>query len=322
MKYIEFELDEHCGLTNKLFNLIYLIKICLNYNFTIIEPFFGWKKKILFSEIYDIDFLNNGFKKIYGRKLIHKISDIKNITSISIKDLYNFKKHIRTSKTILNIKKFNNKYILYIKFFRTIDYESNFISKIRTSMKLYRTEPYLIVFTNLKLNKKLLKISEKYNKYNTTSIHIRLESDLVKWFNERRNRNNWHLKEKEYFIGINDIINKMNKNKFTNNVFFTTGENQEEFKNTFIKNNYNAEYFFDNTLEYEQNAAINFNICLSSKYFIGTCMSTYSNAITTVRSIKNINNSYLYNTINIMERTDYGIHCNKNNCITKKLIIL
>ena len=76
MKYIEFYLDENCGLTNKLFNLVYLTIISLKYNINIIEPLFGWKKKILFSDIYNIDILNNAFMNIYKRKIIYRKSDI------------------------------------------------------------------------------------------------------------------------------------------------------------------------------------------------------------------------------------------------------
>lgn len=322
MKYIEFYLDENCGLTNKLFNLVYLTIISLKYNINIIEPLFGWKKKILFSDIYNIDILNNAFMNIYKRKIIYRKSDIKKITDVTNIDLSKIKKHIKNTNTKIFIKKYNNKNILYVKFYRVVDFEHFFISNLRKTMRLSKNNPYFVIFNNLKLNLNLYKIIKKYNKNNTVSVHIRLESDLVKWFNERRHRRNWHLKEQEYFVGIDNIINKMNKKRLTNNVFFTTGENQEKFKNTFIKNNYNAEYFFDNRLEYEQNAAINFEICSSTKYFIGTCMSTYSNAITTVRFLKNINNSYIYNHNNITKRIDSGIQCNKDNCIKKKLIIL
>lgn len=322
MKYIEFDLDKHCGLTNKIFNLIYLTSICINNNINIIEPLFGWKKKIPFSDIYNIDILNNAFMNIYNRKIIYKKSDIKNITDVTKIDLNKIKKYIKNENTNIFIKKYNNKNILYVKFFRIVDFEHFFISNLRKNMRLNKFHPYLVIFNNLKLNLKLYKIMKNFNKDNTVSIHIRLESDLVKWFNERRYRKNWHLKEQQYFIGIEDIINKMDRKRLTNNVFFTTGENQEKFKNAFIKNNYKAEYFFDNKLEYEQNAAINFEICSSTKYFIGTCMSTYSNAISTVRFIKNINNSFIYNHNEIRKRIDAGIQCNKDECIKRKIIIL
>lgn len=194
MKYIEFDLDKHCGLTNKIFNLIYLTSICINNNINIIEPLFGWKKKIPFSDIYNIDILNNAFMNIYNRKIIYKKSDIKNITDVTKIDLNKIKKYIKNENTNIFIKKYNNKNILYVKFFRIVDFEHFFISNLRKNMRLNKFHPYLVIFNNLKLNLKLYKIMKNFNKDNTVSIHIRLESDLVKWFNERRYRKNWHLK--------------------------------------------------------------------------------------------------------------------------------
>ena len=37
--------------------------IAIKKNIKILEPVFGWKKEILFSDIYDIEFFNNKMKK-------------------------------------------------------------------------------------------------------------------------------------------------------------------------------------------------------------------------------------------------------------------
>ena len=102
-------------------------------------------------------------------------------------------------------------------------------------------------------------------------------------------------------------------------IFFSCGEEQQNIINEFKNNNINALYFFRNEYEYDLNAAINFEILVNSKYFIGFTRSTFSNLISCKRGIINNNNSFIYNYDNkIIERIDLGLQPIAINSISKK----
>lgn len=271
------------GLCNKLFCLISACDIAIKKKIKILEPEFGWKKKILFSDIYDIDFFNNKMKEF------NNCEDI--IIPINEKNKY---------------KIIKNRINLW-------HYSEEKVKKQRQNNKINRNCMMVLVLNSLKLNNYNNNICKSFEEIeNKNAIHIRIESDWVPYssIKNRKKKSN-----EIYLINSNNLIS-MYINKFKDDVFFTTGENQLNIQKKFSEEEINSEFFFNENLEYEINAAINFEICSKAKIFIGLSRSTFSNLISLKRSMNGVNNSYIYNLNNdLILRTDRGLHCDPEKTV-------
>lgn len=266
------------GLCNKLFCLFSACDIAVKQRIKILEPEFGWEKKILFSDIYDIDFFNNNMKELNNGQDI--------IIPINEKSKYNIKKN--------NINLWN--------------YSENIIRKQRQGNQININCMMIAVLNSLKLNNYNENVCKSINEIeNKNAIHIRIESD---WISYSKNKNK---KSNEIYLINHKDLTSMYINKFKDDVFFTTGKNQLNIQKEFTDSKINSVYLFDKNLEYEINAAINFELCSKAKIFIGLSRSTFSNLISLKRCLNSMNNSYIYNLNNdLILRMDKGVHCDPN----------
>ncbi len=271
------------GLCNKLFCLFSACDIAIKKNVKILEPVFGWKKEILFSDIYDIEIFNS------------KMKEFNNGEDIMIP--FNEK----------------NKYKIIKNTIPLWGYSENIISEQRKNNQINKNCMMIAVLNSLKLNKFNTNICKTFEEIeNKNALHIRIESDWVP-------HSKIHNKEKKdneiYLINCNDLIS-MYMHKFKDNVFFTTGQNQLNIQKKFSEQKINSEFLFNEDLEYEINAAINFEICSKAKIFIGLTRSTFSNLISLKRCVNGVNNSYIYNLNNdLILRTDKGLHCDPEKAV-------
>lgn len=268
------------GLCNKLFCLFSACQIAIENNYHIIEPTFGWRRQILFSDIYDIDYFNESLKKYTGGyDLIIKkdnitkeqqiiINDVP-LWSFSVKVLHNPRKIGRMDKNCMNI----------------------------------------VVLNALRINQKY---KDLVNKQFDVTIHLRLESDWQNYSKTKKVNNDETL-----LIDLNKFIDMYNLTSFSRtNVFFTSGENQLEIKKALNDKQIDTSFFFNKEFEYELNAAINFEICCQSKTFIGITRSTFSNCISLKRACLGRDESYIYNLNDkIQKRIDKGLQLEANRSV-------
>lgn len=272
------------GLCNKLFCLISACDIAINKNIKILEPAFGWdgwkpSYKILFSDIYDIEFFNNKMKEFNnGEDIMIPINE-------------------------------KNKYNIIPSTFSAVDlyeYSLKVLDKQRENDQINKNCMMIAVINSLKLNIFNTNICKTFEEIeNKNALHIRIERDWVGHAHYHKSRTK---KNELYLIDCDNLI-RLYMDKFKDNVFFTTGENHLNIQKKFSEQKINSEFLFNENIEYEINAAINFEICSKAKTFIGLSRSTFSNLVSLKRSINGVNNSYIYNLNNdLFLRTDKGLY--------------
>jgi len=278
------------GFCNKLHILFSAIDIVIKSGLTLIEPEFGWETPILFSEIYDIRFFIESIKNLTG---------VNNIL-IQKNDLPENSKIIRN-----NIDLFG--------------YNEHRLFTQRNNCEISHDEMSILVLKSLKINDNYNHIMSSYNIENKPAIHIRIESDWIKYSKMKICHDN-----ELYVIDILKLIEMYKDSSlYESDVFITTGQNQIPILKNFIDDGINCHYYYNNNYEYEINAAINFELCVRAKIFIGISRSTYSNLITLKRTLIKKDESYIYNYCGkMLKRQDKGLYSEPFNSIYKSVKII
>ncbi len=289
-KYLAIHLKG--GLCNKLYCLISACDIAIKENSFLIEPYFGWEKKILFSDIYDLDYFNLKMGQFTaGRDLIvsrEKINErpIKKKSVDNVIDLW--------------------------------DYSEKEIAEERNLARINRDSIKLRVLRALKLKPEYEKIVRSFTENKKfTAIQIRTESD---W--EQYAKTKIKIENEKIFVSLEDIFSMLSNFNIVGDLFFTSGQNHTLISENLRKLGREPQYFYEPNFEYEVNAAINFEICCESEYFIGLSRSTYSNLISLKRAVILGNDqSFIYNyNDNIYKRLDKGIQVMGEIAINRRTI--
>ena len=264
------------GLCNKLFCLFSACDIAIKNNTSIVDPIFGWKTKILFSDIYDIDYFNEKMKPYFnGNNILVKNEDIQPNSQI-------------------------------IRLDWLFEYSEQILKQQRESGIMEKDCMNIAVLKALKLNKKYEYIIDIYGKHQI-GMHIRIENDWVAYCKE----NTSFPKDESVLIDVNTLIRMYKDSPIYSDkysLFFSCGESQENIINTFKESNITSRYYYNNDYEYEINAAINFEILVNTEIFIGLTRSTFSNLISCKRALLGNDNSYIYNYNNkLIKRVDKGL---------------
>ncbi|WP_026914474.1 hypothetical protein [Christiangramia portivictoriae] len=291
-KYIGIHLQG--GLCNKLHCLASACEIALKEHAKLIEPKFGWKEKILFSEIYDLEHFNRSFFETTG-----------------VKDLMISREDYEKSE-------FQNKSVENV--ISLWDHSEKNLKRSRDSNSVKKDSIIIKLLYALQLQPKFEIIVEEYSHNpDYTAAQMRTESD---W---RRYTREFNGKGKErIYIPTEEIIDMLDDFVISGNLFFTTGEEQEHMRDLFKAKGFKADYYYDPANEYEINAAINFEICCRAKKFIGLSRSSFSNLISLKRAvILNNDQSFIYNYDHkILKRIDKGLQYKAALSISEKTVIL
>ena len=285
-------LEKGQGLCNKLFCLFSACDIAIQNKNKILEPSFGWYTKIRFSDIYDIDVFNKKMKPFNnGENII----------------IPNHEKHK------YNIIHMPNNYL-----WRHCESISE---SQRKKNEIDQNCMMIAVLNALTLNKSNMNICKDVkNIEHKNAIHIRTEDDWVSYsMIKDMNKKNNEL----YLINCDSLIDLYNTKFKYEDVFFTTGQNHSDIQKKMSTKNIHSQFLFDKNLEYEINAAINFELCCKAKRFIGLSRSTFSNLISLKRSLTNHHQSFIYNINNdITLRTDKGLHCDPEKSVNNIVMFL
>jgi len=292
-KYLKIYLNG--GLCNKLHCLFSACDIALKQGACIIEPNFGWNKKILFSDIYDINHFNKVMSKYNnGKDLMIAKDKIPRNKLLNFEVLYNG----------INLWNYSEQEL-------AIERKSGMISFESTKLK---------VLEALKLKPEYKNIVKEFESNGLdTAIQIRTESDWQRYAKTKEVSDS----TESVLVSLDTLMDMIPTISKTKNIFYTSGENHQEIQDCFKKINYNAINFFDSVLEYEINAAINFEICSIAPSFIGNSRSSYSNLISLKRAyLLKTDNSFIYNYGDrIYRRVDKGLQPKASLSISKETAI-
>ena len=172
------------------------------------------------------------------------------------------------------------------------------------------------VMQALKLNPANEAIVNSYTGIETNNaIHIRIDQDWISWCR--------HTNATRTGIWTVDTILEMYAATWKpEEMHFTTGEKHRTIQRQCADSGIRSRFFYRTDLEYEINAAINFELCCRAKRFVGLTKSTFSNLITLKRSLMHTEESYIYNDSTFSLRVDKGLHCGPESATQNKVTIV
>jgi len=113
------------GLCNKLLCFFAACELAQKNNYQLLEPAFGWHKKILFSDIYDMDYFNAAMSEHFGGKNI--------LIPFNASKDKRIRKRIRYD--IINLWHVSEKYLSYLRTNRIVESNSMMVHVLK-SLKL------------------------------------------------------------------------------------------------------------------------------------------------------------------------------------------
>ena len=267
------------GLCNKLHCLFSACEIAIERRMTLVEPCFGWRRPVLFSDIFDIDWFVERMRPYSGEVPI----------MIS-------RSRILPSDTVIP-----NPIGLW-------EWSERVLGSQRANGRIPEDSMSIRVLQALRLKQEYRDLLERVPRY-PVGIHMRIEDDWRSYAQTKQ-----VPKEEQLYVPTQRIVQMIKESGILKsddkNMFFTSGQEHAETQRLFHQAGILGSYYYNPDFEYEANAAINFYILAGCERFIGHSRSSFSNLITLYRSLNwKEGSDYIYNLGGrIIKRTDRGLY--------------
>lgn len=309
IKYLKAELIG--GLCNKLFCFFSAVDIAIAGGYILIEPYFGWKRNITMSSVWNVEKLLNGIPELMWCRT--EVFQQANIGSDSI--LYKSGSEL-WAYSENNLIKQRDECVLK----RNVDICCRVLALLEPSE--YVMKQYNPVYNGIESSAQCDAIGIKELLNNKVAVHFRTESDWQAYSVRKQKR---MLGYEHCWTDNKDICN-MVVSTFGKDceVYIVSGEHGDEIINMFLDMNVKSEYNYKNELEYEQNAAMHWWICCNAgRGFVGLSRSTFSNLICLRRELDRVTGGcWIYNywadgDKKLQRRVDAGLQPVAYDSITK-----
>lgn len=286
--YVKFRYTK--GLCNNLFKLFTACRIAEVEGKQLIEPIFKWNRRpaVKFSDIYDLDYFNSRMQ-INGKPMIVREASVD--------------QQLIDDRS-LTYDLWKGDPLLYNH------------SRQRKENRIPGGCPSVRVLMALRINPCHQPTIDAQPHIN--AVHVRWEPEWVGHSKKLQPG----VPSGETILVAPSRIAAMCSEQLERSVFFTTGVGHDQVVAEFASEGVTARYSFDETLPYEVNAAINFEICTKAPVFVGNSRSTFSNLITLRRHLTDAGPSLIYNYQNrLLQRYDAGLHFVGSEVVSKKVTV-
>ena len=265
------------GLCNKLHCLFSACEIAIERRMTLVEPCFGWRRPVLFSDIFDMDWFVERMRPYSG--------DVPIMIARS---------RVLPSDTVIP-----NPIGLW-------EWSERVLGSQRANGRIPEDAMSIRVLQALRLKQEYRDLLERVPRY-PVGIHMRIEDDWRSYSQTKQ-----VPKGEQLYIPTQRIVQMMRNEKMSvqKELFFTSGQDHGVIQRLFHQADILGSCYYNPDFEYEVNAAINFYILVGCERFIGHSRSSFSNLITLYRSLNGKEGSdYIYNFDGrIIQRTDRGLY--------------
>ncbi len=262
------------GLNNQKIGLLGACRMVNLNKLILIEPYFQpflkkEDKPILLSEIFDFEYFKTGMSQYL--KII-PYTDLKNanvkITNIDQHILWGFLEAQEGPHSSDKGHCFDD---LEIAFFKSLKLNKRFENMIEENLDLENGE--------------------------YVAIHCRIEDDWLNFSKDIAAGFTGLPRFEKIYFTKEEILNKylLSEFKECKKIYLSTYYDKEDLVNSWIENGYIPYRFDTPDLNYHISSAIDFEICVNAKYFIGHSRSTFSSMVARTRYSRNKGNSYIYN---------------------------